>query len=146
MMAWVAVFTIVSKNYFHRRLGGVTGDIFGAVGELSETSVMVLLALGTTMNQRKQIITVYLFAVSLIVLYCHDIFAADAPAPAQRVVSLAPSVTETLFALGFGDRVVGVTTYCDYPAEARRLPKIGGFTESESGSDRRNQAGSRNRR
>jgi iron complex transport system substrate-binding protein len=30
--------------------------------------------------------------------------------------------------LGFGDRVVGVTTYCDYPAAARRLPKIGGFT------------------
>jgi adenosylcobinamide-GDP ribazoletransferase len=45
MMAWVAVFTIVSKSYFHRRLDGVTGDIFGAVGELSETSVMVLLAL-----------------------------------------------------------------------------------------------------
>jgi adenosylcobinamide-GDP ribazoletransferase len=45
MMAWVAVFTIASKNYFHRRLGGVTGDIFGAVGELSETSVIVLLAL-----------------------------------------------------------------------------------------------------
>ena len=37
-------------------------------------------------------------------------------------------MTETLFALGFGDRVVGVTTYCDYPPEARRLPKIGGFT------------------
>ena len=45
MMAWVALFTIASKNYFHRRLGGVTGDIFGAVGELSETLVMVLLAL-----------------------------------------------------------------------------------------------------
>ena len=45
MMAWVAVFTMASKNYFHRRLGGVTGDTFGAVGELSETSVMVLLAL-----------------------------------------------------------------------------------------------------
>jgi len=45
MMAWVAVFTIASKHYFHRRLGGVTGDTFGAVGELSETSVMVLLAL-----------------------------------------------------------------------------------------------------
>jgi adenosylcobinamide-GDP ribazoletransferase len=45
MMAWVAVFTIASKHYFKRRLGGVTGDTFGAVGELSETSVMVLLAL-----------------------------------------------------------------------------------------------------
>jgi iron complex transport system substrate-binding protein len=36
-------------------------------------------------------------------------------------------VTETLFALGFGNRLVGVTTYCDYPAAAKRLPKIGGF-------------------
>ncbi|MBI3000499.1 MAG: ABC transporter substrate-binding protein [Deltaproteobacteria bacterium] len=45
----------------------------------------------------------------------------------RRVVSLAPSVTETLFALGVGDRLVGVTTHCDYPAEARRLPKIGDF-------------------
>ena len=78
------------------------------------------------MNQRKQIITVCLFAVSLIVLYCDSILAAEALGP-QRVVSLAPSVTETLFALGFGDRVVGVTTYCDYPAAAKRLPKIGGF-------------------
>jgi iron complex transport system substrate-binding protein len=80
-----------------------------------------------TMNHRKRITTVCLFAVSLIVLYCNNSLAAEAPGP-QRVVSLAPSVTETLFALGFGDRLVGVTTYCDYPPEARRLPKIGGFT------------------
>jgi adenosylcobinamide-GDP ribazoletransferase len=46
MMAWVAVFTLASKHYFHRRLGGLTGDIFGAVGELNETSVMVFVALG----------------------------------------------------------------------------------------------------
>jgi adenosylcobinamide-GDP ribazoletransferase len=45
MMSWVAVFTTASKAYLHRRLGGVTGDTLGAVGELSETSVMVLLAL-----------------------------------------------------------------------------------------------------
>ena len=46
VMLWVAIFTLASKNYFHRRLGGVTGDTFGAVGELSETSVLVFLALG----------------------------------------------------------------------------------------------------
>ena len=46
MMAWVALFTLASKIYFHRRLGGVTGDTFGAVGELSETSVLFFLALG----------------------------------------------------------------------------------------------------
>jgi iron complex transport system substrate-binding protein len=46
----------------------------------------------------------------------------------RKVVSLAPSVTETLFALGFGNVLVGVTTHCDYPEEARKIPKIGGFT------------------
>jgi adenosylcobinamide-GDP ribazoletransferase len=46
MMLWVAIFSIASKKHFHRRLGGVTGDTFGAVGELSETSVLVILALG----------------------------------------------------------------------------------------------------
>jgi len=46
----------------------------------------------------------------------------------QRIVSLSPSHTEILFALGLGDRVVGVTTYCDYPEEALSKPKIGGFS------------------
>lgn len=46
MMIWIAIFALASKKYFHRRLGGVTGDTFGAVGELSETSVLVILALG----------------------------------------------------------------------------------------------------
>jgi len=45
--------------------------------------------------------------------------------PARRVVSLAPSVTEILFAVGLDAEVVGVTTFCDYPAQARSKPKIG---------------------
>lgn len=45
----------------------------------------------------------------------------------QRIVSLAPSITETLFALDLGDRVAGVTDYCDYPGEARSRPKVGGI-------------------
>jgi len=53
---------------------------------------------------------------------------ARAAAPA-RIVSLAPSVTETLFALGVGPRVVAVSDYCDYPPEVRRLPKIGSFLD-----------------
>ena len=52
--------------------------------------------------------------------------AGGAPA---RIVSLAPSVTETLFALGVGSRVVAVSDYCDYPPEVRRLPKIGSFLD-----------------
>jgi iron complex transport system substrate-binding protein len=44
-----------------------------------------------------------------------------------RVVSLAPSLTETAFALGRGDWLVGVTDQCDYPVEARRKPRVGGM-------------------
>jgi iron complex transport system substrate-binding protein len=44
----------------------------------------------------------------------------------QRIVSLAPSLTETLYALDLGSRVAGVTDYCDYPAEARARPRVGG--------------------
>ena len=46
----------------------------------------------------------------------------------QRIISLAPSNTEILFALGLADRVVGVTDYCDYPPEAQDKPSIGGFS------------------
>jgi iron complex transport system substrate-binding protein len=49
------------------------------------------------------------------------------PAPARRVVSLAPSITETLFALGAGDQVVGVTDYCNFPPEAQQKHRVGGI-------------------
>ncbi|MGH7875651.1 MAG: ABC transporter substrate-binding protein [Candidatus Binatia bacterium] len=75
-----------------------------------------------------RIIAVRMLIASLIVLAAHASLAqAGSPLYPQRIVSLAPSVTESLFALGFGPRLVGVTTYCDYPAEAKKLPKIGGF-------------------
>ncbi len=45
-----------------------------------------------------------------------------------RIVSLAPSNTEILFALGLDDRVVGVTDYCNYPPEALDKPKVGGYS------------------
>jgi iron complex transport system substrate-binding protein len=47
--------------------------------------------------------------------------------PGQRIVSLAPSVTETLFAIGAGPEVVGVSQYCDYPPAVLKLPKVGSF-------------------
>lgn len=50
--------------------------------------------------------------------------------PARRIVSLSPAVTETLFAIGAGDRVRGDTTCCDYPEAAKSLPKVGGFSSS----------------
>jgi len=55
------------------------------------------------------------------------------PRAPERIVSLAPKNTELLFAIGAGDRVVGVTSYCNYPCEARTREQIGGFTsESQS--------------
>lgn len=52
-----------------------------------------------------------------------DVFAARR----YRIVSLAPSITETLFALGAGNEVVGVSQYCDYPKAALKLPRVGSF-------------------
>lgn len=49
------------------------------------------------------------------------------PALPARIVSLVPSVTEILFSIGAQDRLVGVTDFCDYPAEARRKPRVGGM-------------------
>ncbi len=46
----------------------------------------------------------------------------------RRIVSLVPSSTEIVFALGAGDRLVGVTEYCDFPAQAQDVAKVGGFT------------------
>src|SRR6516165_2080472 len=48
------------------------------------------------------------------------------PITISRIVSLAPSLTETLYALGVQDRLVGDTVYCDYPPDAQKKPKVGG--------------------
>ena len=50
-------------------------------------------------------------------------------ASVNRIVSLAPSVTETVFALGACDKLVGVTRYCDYPLAAKKIAKIGGYID-----------------
>jgi iron complex transport system substrate-binding protein len=53
--------------------------------------------------------------------------AVTVKAEPRRIVSTAPASTETLFALGVGDRVVGVTSLCDYPPEVAGIAKIGDF-------------------
>src|SRR6267143_2009822 len=47
------------------------------------------------------------------------------PASPRRIVSLSPAVSELLYALGVGDRLVGRTTWCDYPPEVRAVPSVG---------------------
>jgi iron complex transport system substrate-binding protein len=59
--------------------------------------------------------------------------AATTPRPIpphpESIVTLAPSVTETVFAVGLGPSVTGVTSYCRYPPEVETLPKVAGFSD-----------------
>jgi len=57
------------------------------------------------------------------------LFTAFACAQPRRIISTAPSITGMLYSLGLGDRVVGVTTYCHWPPEAMKKPKIGTYLE-----------------
>lgn len=52
------------------------------------------------------------------------------PSPAERIIALAPGVTETLFELGLGDRVVGVGDYSTWPPEIEQKPKLGGLFDA----------------
>jgi iron complex transport system substrate-binding protein len=58
-------------------------------------------------------------------------FALCVQAQPARIVSTFPSITETLFALGAGNRVVGVSDYCRYPPAVVSLPKVGSYTKPD---------------
>ena len=71
-----------------------------------------------------------LFRFATVLLLAGAVTAAqDKP---QRIVSTSPSITETLFALGIGDRVVGVSQFCNYPPEVQKLPKIGSYIKPDA--------------
>jgi iron complex transport system substrate-binding protein len=74
-----------------------------------------------TMNKR------IVMALLALLLSCSASASEPASVP-QRIVSLAPATTEILFSLGLGDRIVGVTSFCDYPPEAKKKAKIGGMS------------------
>jgi iron complex transport system substrate-binding protein len=61
-----------------------------------------------------------------IVVLVAPAFSQTVTAP-QRIISTAPSITEMLYTLGLGDRVVGVTEFCHYPPEVRKKAKIGSY-------------------
>lgn len=64
----------------------------------------------------------------LLACLCGSLDGAEVP---SRIVSTSPSITETLFALGLGDRVVAVSRYCRHPAEVAALPKVGTFLQPD---------------
>jgi len=70
----------------------------------------------------------WLACVALCALALIPALRAAGPA---RIVSTSPSITETLFALGLGVRVVGVSTYCRFPPEVEKLPKVGSFLKPD---------------
>lgn len=72
-----------------------------------------------------RIISVWLFINSYLFINC--IKNDSSSIQFNRIISLAPSITETLFALGLGDKIVGVTNFCDYPEEVKKITKIGGY-------------------
>jgi iron complex transport system substrate-binding protein len=65
-------------------------------------------------------------AVALVLAGCGE-RPSPAPTAVRRVVSLAPSCTEIVYALGAGERLVGVCAHCDHPAAVANLPRVGGF-------------------
>lgn len=71
-------------------------------------------------------------AVGLLVLWASVAGGALQGADPARIVSTSPSITETLFALGLGDRVVGVSTFCRFPPEVVTLPKVGTFLKPDA--------------
>jgi iron complex transport system substrate-binding protein len=54
-------------------------------------------------------------------------FSVNAKLSSNRIVSLVPSNTELLFAMGFGKEIVGVSDYCNYPNATKRIQRIGGL-------------------
>ena len=70
--------------------------------------------------------------IALLVLFASATGWSQPQAIPARIVSTSPSITETLFALGLGDRVVGVSTYCRYPAAVAALPKVGTFLKPDA--------------
>lgn len=47
--------------------------------------------------------------------------------PAERIISLAPNITESLFSAGAGNKIIGAVSYSDYPEEAKNIPRVGGY-------------------
>jgi len=63
-----------------------------------------------------------------LITFSPPVLAAEPLPIPTRIISLSPATTEVLFALGLGDRIVGVTSFCDHPPKAKKKAKIGGMS------------------
>lgn len=77
----------------------------------------------------KRSISAFLLVLVLVFWATGSAFGERAGPSPHRIISLSPSTTEILFTLGLGDRVVGVTRYCDYPDAARNKAEVGGYMD-----------------
>jgi len=98
-----------------------TGTLTPVSVQLQSKTAALIAARLRTLRRR---LSAPLLGAMLVVIGCVEPAQAW---PGQRVISLAPSVTETLFAIGAGPEVVGVSQYCDYPPQVLALPKVGSF-------------------
>ncbi len=91
---------------------------------------MRLLGLVAGARRSRRVLPGLTVLIPLLVIVCTA--AQSAQTRPQRIVSTAPSITETLFALGLGDKVVGVSQFCNYPPEVRKLPKVGSYIKPDA--------------
>ena len=83
-------------------------------------------------SRRRTVLVSCLHALLLAwVLWAAAVHSAAQSRVPSRIVSTSPSITETLFALGLGERVVGVSAYCWFPPDAAKLPKVGTFLKPD---------------
>lgn len=79
---------------------------------------------GLGKKKSARLVTFFFLAITVF----GSLFSVSSAETPQRIISLAPNITEILFALGAEDRVVGVSSFCDYPEGARQKPRVGGLS------------------
>ncbi len=80
------------------------------------------------MKKSLQFVTIITSSIFLCIFTSSILLSNVYAVPPKRIISLAPNMTEILFALNLGENIVGVTSFCDRPEEAKKKPKIGGMT------------------
>jgi iron complex transport system substrate-binding protein len=80
------------------------------------------------MKKSLQFVTIVTSSIFLCIFASSLLLSNVYAVPPKRIISLAPNMTEILFALNLGESIVGVTSFCDRPEEAKKKPKIGGMT------------------